>query len=79
MQTEYTEAQIKDIKERELKGLQALKDLSLTPSAQLTSVNTGGDIFATKVTPFLQDLKYMPKQEDSTPEKDEPTPEPKKQ
>lgn len=66
MNKEYTPEQIEDVKKREVMGIQALKDLELTPAAILNKVNLGEDVFADKVTPFLQDTKYA--------KKDEPTP-----
>lgn len=54
----YTDDQIKDIQEREAMGLKMLKELELTPAALLTKVNTGNDLFADKVQPYLQDTKY---------------------
>lgn len=54
----YTEEQVKDITEREQKGLEALKALNLTPAAQISKVQMGSDIFADKLIPFLQDTKY---------------------
>lgn len=58
---EYTEEMKKDIQEREAKALDYLKSLDLTPAAILNKVNLGQDVFADKVTPFLQDTKYAKK------------------
>lgn len=58
MPQEYTNAQIADIKDREAKGIQALKDLELTASAQVVSVNVGDNTFAQKVIPYLADMKF---------------------
>ncbi len=69
----YTEEQITDIKDRETRALDFLKMVELTPAAILTKVNVGNDIFADKVQPFLQDLKYTKKDEV---EKDEVEPTP---
>ena len=55
---QYSEEQKVDITEREKKALEMLKDLQLTPAAQVSKVQMGNDVFADKVTPFLQDLKY---------------------
>lgn len=55
----YTDEQVKDITEREQKGLEALKALHLTPAAQISKVQMGNDIFADKLIPFLQDTKYI--------------------
>lgn len=54
----YTPDQIADITEREAKGLQALKDLQLTPASALSKTNIGNDIFADQVTCYLADTKY---------------------
>lgn len=54
----YTPEQIKDITEREAKGLQALKDLQLTPACAVQKINVGNDVFADKVNAYLQDTKY---------------------
>lgn len=58
---EYTEEEKKDIEERVEKAKTMLAELNLQPSAQVQKVNTGNDIFADKVIPFLQDTKYTPK------------------
>lgn len=54
----YTPEQISDVRDREEKGLAALKELNLTPAAQITKVNVGNDVFADRLIPFLQDTKY---------------------
>lgn len=63
MDKKYTEEQIKDITEREKKALEALRELQITPAAQLIKVNIGSkelpDVFADKIIPFLQDTKYF--------------------
>lgn len=66
---EYTKEQIKDIKEREAKALEMLKELELTPAAQIYKINAGNDIFADKVQPYLQDLKYKDEKSDKEVEK----------
>lgn len=58
MQNQYTPEQVGDIKAREAKGLEALKELQLTPAAAISKVNIGNDVFADKLTPFLQDTRY---------------------
>ena len=58
----YTQEQIKDIKERELKALEMLKELQLTPAAQIYKVNIGNDTFADKLIPYLADIKYNDKE-----------------
>lgn len=59
MTERFTPEQIKDIREREEKGLQALKELDLTPAAGTQMVNIGGDTFAVKLIPYLQDTRYI--------------------
>lgn len=63
----YTEEQVEDIKARELKALEAIKELQLTPAAQMSKINIGNDIFADQVVCYLQDTKYTKK--DESPEK----------
>lgn len=58
---EYTKEQIKDIQEREAKGLQALKELELVPASYVIPANIGQDIFGLQVKGFLQDTKYAKK------------------
>lgn len=55
---DYTPEQIEDIKSREAKGIEMLKELQLTPAVQMYAVNIGNDSFAMKPFPFLQDTKY---------------------
>lgn len=66
MNKELTEEQVKDIKEREAKALEALKELELTPAAIVYKQNIGNDMFADKITPYLQDTKYAPKKDEET-------------
>lgn len=54
----YSPEEIKDIEAREKKGLEYLKELQLTPAAQVYKQNIGNDMFVDKVTPYLQDIKY---------------------
>lgn len=54
----FTQEQIKDIREREAKGLEALKELGLTPGCGAQMVNMGNDTFGIKLIPYLQDTKY---------------------
>lgn len=54
----YSEEQKKDITERVEKARKLLDELQLNPSAQIYYDNIGNDTFATKVIPYLQDLKY---------------------
>jgi len=61
---DLTTEQIEDIKERELKAIEMLRELQLTPAANTVSSNIGGDHFAMKVVPFLQDTKYLGKKEE---------------
>jgi len=58
-----TPEQIKNVQEREAKGLEALKALELSPAAFLTVVNLGEDVFATKVQAYLADTKFTKKAE----------------
>lgn len=62
MNPNYSEEQIKDIQEREAKGLQALKDLELSPAAVVSKVNIGDDKFADRVQCYLADTKYSKKE-----------------
>ena len=52
------EEQIKDIKEREAKALEFLRELQLSPACQLFYENIGNDGFVTRAMPYLQDVKY---------------------
>lgn len=54
----YTEEQIKDIKEREAKALEMLKELQLVPSVRMHAVNIKDDSFGIKPIAFLNDTKY---------------------
>lgn len=54
----YSPEQIADIREREADALAYLKKLHLTPAAQISKVHMGQDVFADKLTPYLQDTKY---------------------
>lgn len=65
----YTPEQVKDITEREKKGLEVLKELGLTPAAQISKVNLGNDTFGDKLIPYLADVKYTPKPEEKKDEK----------
>lgn len=65
MESKYTPQQVEDIKEREAKGLAYLKELELTPAAQVYKQNLGNDVFVDKIVPFLQDIKYQAKDETS--------------
>ncbi len=61
-QSAYSKEQIADIQEREQKGLEALKTLGLTPACQIVKerLDTNvGDIFADRLYPYLQDVKYV--------------------
>lgn len=62
---DYTKEMIVDVTEREKKALDMLKELQLTPAAQIVKVNIseklglkGKDIFCDLITPYLQDTKY---------------------
>lgn len=70
----YTDAQIAEITVREKKALDILRGMDLTPSAVMQKVNLGNDIFADKVVPYLQDLRYAEKSQLSVlDQNDEPT------
>lgn len=58
MPTNFTPEQVKDIQEREAKALAYLKELQLTPAAQLSKISLGNDVFADKVVCYLNDTKY---------------------
>jgi hypothetical protein len=58
MTTQYTSDQIKDITTREAQGLEALKALQLTPACAVQKINIGNDVFADRVSAYLQDTKY---------------------
>ena len=60
----YSKEQISDIQEREAKGLEALKELELTPASYVVPVNMGQDVFGLQVKGFLQDTKYAKKAEE---------------
>jgi hypothetical protein len=59
----YTPEQIKDIEEREAKGIAFLKELELTPASYVIPANLGQDVFGLQVKGFLQDTKYAKKEE----------------
>lgn len=65
----YTEEQIQDIKARETKAIDMLKDLELGINAALSMVNIGDNVFATKVIVTFNDLKYVEKPEKTKEEK----------
>lgn len=56
----YSPEQQKDIGERVDKARAFLKELQLRPACIVEAVNTGGDVFALKPIPYLQDEKYTP-------------------
>lgn len=58
MTMEYTKEQVKDITEREKKCLEFLKEMEMSPAAQVYKQNIGNDMFVDKVTPYLQDIRY---------------------
>jgi len=58
MNPNYTSEQVEDIKAREAKALETLKELQLSPAVQMHCVNTGNDCFSMRPVPFLQDTKY---------------------
>lgn len=54
----YTEEEIKDVKNREAQALKVLGELFLTPAISMQAVNIGNDTFAMKPIPYLSDTKY---------------------
>lgn len=58
---EFTKKQVEDITARELECLEFLKEHQMCPSVKMVAVNVGGDCFAMKAIPFLNDLKYQEK------------------
>lgn len=59
---EYTQEQKDEIMERVKIALDKLKELQLTPAAQVYKVNIGNDTFADKFIPYLQDTRYSEKE-----------------
>ena len=53
-----TQEQQTEIMERLEKGLAALKELDLIPSAQVAVENIGDNKFVNSVQPYLQDIRY---------------------
>lgn len=51
--------QRKDIEERVAKASKMLEELKLTPKASVQAVNSGDDVFSTKVIVYLEDNKYL--------------------
>ena len=62
MENNYTKEQIEDITTREKKGIELLKELNLTPASIISKsklrTESGAEVFADQLTPFLQDTKY---------------------
>lgn len=58
MNPKYTNEQIADIQGREAKAIAFLKEIEMTISAQVVSVNVGDNTFAQKVIPYISDLKF---------------------
>lgn len=56
----YSPEQQTDILERVEKAKKALEELQLRPSSQVSVVNVGNDVFASKVVSYLQDTRYTP-------------------
>ena len=54
----YTKEEIADITDREKKCLKFLKEMDMTPGAQVYKQNIGNDVFVDKVTCYLQDTRY---------------------
>lgn len=59
-ESDYSPEEQKDINERIAKAIESLKELQLKPSASISANNVGDDVFALKVVPYLQDIKYSP-------------------
>ena len=66
----YTKDEIKDIEDREKKCLTFLKEMDMTPAAQVYKQNIGNDMFVDKVTCYLRDIRYDKTPKES-PKKDE--------
>ena len=58
--SQYSESQIKDVKEREAQALAYLKEMHLTPAVSMQMNNMGNDTFGIMPVPFLQDTLYTP-------------------
>ncbi len=56
---DLTPVQIGDIEGRVATAKAFLEKCQLQPTASVSSVNTGDDIFATKIIVYLQDTKYL--------------------
>lgn len=54
----YSEEQKSDIRIREAKALETLKELQFTPAVMMQAVNIGDDTFAMKPIAYLQDFKF---------------------
>lgn len=55
----YNEKQRVEIKERVEKARVLLKELKLSPAAQVSKENLGNDQFVDKVVCYLQDTRYV--------------------
>ena len=65
---EYSSEQIADVKVRVEKAIVFIKELELQLAAQMLPKNIGDNVFGLKLTPFLQDTKFIPKPDTSEPE-----------
>ena len=65
----YTKEQIEDITTREKNALEYLKINNLSPAAVISKsklrTETGTEVFADQLTPYLQDTKYVRKTDGS--------------
>ena len=59
MHLNYTKEQVDDITARESKAIELLKELQLIPSAAVTKEAVSNLTFVDKVTPYLQDTKFV--------------------
>lgn len=55
----YTKEEVEDVKQREVDALAYLKEHQLNPTAQISLVNQGDDVFGIKVQPYLGDTKFV--------------------
>ena len=61
---DYTPEQIEDIRAREQKANETLKELQLVPAAQIKKQNLGNNQFVDLVIPYLADVKFRPEAKD---------------
>lgn len=56
---DLTPVQRMDIEDRVAKAKKMLEELQLQPTASVSSVNVGNDVFSQKVVVYLQDHKFL--------------------